>query len=339
MLYHWLIFSVSIIFVIGAGIAIGRISGELGERLRLGRAWAGAVLLSFATTLPELVTTVTLAFKGAYGLALGGILGSIIFNLFILVVVDAINPDPLYSRKLSRDHLATGLLGTGLLGITIAGLALGMAQAGGYVSLSPHFLLLAPAGIIVLYAAGQLAVFRAAKQSFERSTAPPGAFARYSTAAVVAAYAVTAGVIVVSAHALANSVHILSGHYGLAATFAGATMLGIVTSLPEITNAVACARQREYDLAVGNVLGANAFVLVVLAAASLAAGNGMFSGVAAVDGISALVMAGLAVIMQTATLGALAGASARKFSRLSAVSLLLAALYAAALFISWQFGS
>ena len=56
---EWLPFGASACGVIGAGILIGQISGEIGERLRLGRAWAGAVLLSLATTLPELVATVT----------------------------------------------------------------------------------------------------------------------------------------------------------------------------------------------------------------------------------------------------------------------------------------
>ncbi|MDQ7772809.1 MAG: hypothetical protein RDU13_04720 [Elusimicrobiales bacterium] len=338
MFYDWLIFTTSALFVVGAGIMIGRASGELGERLGLGRAWAGAVLLSFATTLPELVTTVTVALKGAYGLALGGILGSVIFNLFILVLVDALNPDPLYAGKLSRTHLATGLLGTGLLGVMMAGLALGMAQGGGHVQGSGALALVAPAAIIALYAFGQFVLFRMAKQSFDRKMTLPGAFSGYSLKGVAAAYAVTAAVIVVAASSLANSVHRLSGHYGLSATFAGAVMLGIVTSLPEITNAVACARQREYDLAVGNVLGANAFVLVVLAAASLPAGNGIFSGVSPADGISALVMAGLAVIMQVTALGALAVESAHQFKRLSFASMILAALYAANLYVSWQFG-
>jgi cation:H+ antiporter len=138
--------------------------------------------------------------------------------------------------------------------------------------------------------------------------------------------------------ALGSAVHRLSNHYGLAATFAGATMLGIVTSLPEITNALACARQREYDLAVGNVLGANAFVLVVLAAASLLAGNRLFTGAPAGDAMSALVMAGLAVIMQVVALGALAVESRHHLKRLSAASIILAAVYAAALFVSYQFG-
>ncbi|MDT8286417.1 MAG: hypothetical protein RQ748_04840 [Elusimicrobiales bacterium] len=337
-LQDWTIFAVSALFVVAAGVAIGRISAELGARLRLGRAWSGAVLLSFATTLPELVTTTTVTLEGAYGLALGGILGSVIFNLFILVAVDAVDPQPLYGGKLSRHHLVTGLLGTALLGIMMAGLALGTAQGRGAVAVHSRILLAAPLGIIALYAVGQFILFRMARQSFDKEMVVPTVFAGFSLRRIAAVYAVTAGVIVVAGQAVASSAHRLSDHYGLAATFAGATMLGVVTSLPEITNALACARQREYDLAIGNILGANAFVLVVLAAVSLAAGNGIFISVPFDDAMSAMVMSGLAIIMQVVALGALAVKSRQHFRRISTVSMILAALYTAALFVSYKFG-
>lgn len=338
MINDWAVFSVSALFVVGTGMVIGRVSGELGERMGLGRAWSGAVLLSLATTLPELVTTATVALEGAYGLALGGILGSVVFNLFILVLVDAATPEPLYEGKLSRSHLATGLLGTALLGILMAGLALGMAGADGHVALPAAAALAAPVGIIALYGVGQLILYRMSRQSFDSGMTVPTRFSVLPTWGVVSVYVAAAAVIVVAARALGSSVHRLSDHYGLAATFAGATMLGIVTSLPEITNALACARQREYDLAVGNVLGANAFVLVVLAACSLLVGNRLFTHAAPADVVSALIMAGFAVIMQVLALGALAIEGGRRLPRISAASLLLAALYAASLYVSYMFG-
>ncbi|MDA8129909.1 MAG: hypothetical protein M0011_00235 [Elusimicrobia bacterium] len=335
----WTIFWTSASFVVLSGSLIGRVSGELGERLGLGRAWAGAVLLSFATTLPELVATATVTIEGAYGLALGGIIGSVVFNLFILAAMDLADPEPLYAGgKLSRDHLATGLLGTALLAVVMAGLALGLARNTGLAASSPGALLFAPAGAIALYFTGQAVLFRMAKRPREKEPAPPAVFSSLGNGALAGAYAVTAGVILVSASALGSSVNRLAEHYGLSATFAGAVMLGVVTSLPEITNAFACARRKEYDLAVGNLLGANALVLAVLAAASLAAGNRIFAAVSPSDAVSALIMAGIAVVMQAIALGALAAESGHGFRRLRAASLLLAALYAASLYLSSLFG-
>ena len=332
----WLVFLVSAAFVVAAGILVGRISGELGERLGLGRAWAGAVLLSFATTLPELVTTLTVSLRGAYGLALGGIIGSVIFNLFILVLVDVVDPDPLYNR-LSKNHLATGLLGAALLGIVMTGLALGQSQGHGLVSLGKRLLAVTPLAIIVLYGVGQYVLFRMARQTFETGMSVPTVFSKISFKKLSAIYVVTVGVIIVSARGLGLSVERLADHYGLAATFAGATMLGIVTSLPEITNAIACSRHREYDLAVGNILGANALVLVVLAVADVLVMNRIFTASIFSDAMSALIMAGLAVVMQAVALGALAVESKEGFWRVSVASIMLATLYGTSLFVSYKF--
>lgn len=332
----WALFFVSAAFVVAAGVLIGRISGELGERLGLGRAWAGAVLLSIVTTLPELVTTLTVTLRGAYGLALGGILGSVIFNLFILVLVDIVDPAPLYHR-LSKNHLATGLLGAALLGTVMVALSLGQAQSHNLLRFNARILIMAPLALIILYGVGQYVLFRMAKQTTEKEMKVQTPFSRMSFGSLISFYIFIAGVIVVAARGLGISSDRLTEHYDLAATFAGATMLGIVTSLPEITNAVACSRQREYDLAVGNILGANSFVLVVLAIAALLVGNQLFTSISFHDAISTLFMAGLAVVMQAVALGAMAVESEHRLRRMSVVSFILASLYATSLYVSYHF--
>lgn len=122
-------------------------------------------------------------------------------------------------------------------------------------------------------------------------------------------------------------------------SFAGATLLGIVTSLPEITNAIACSRRREYDLAVGNILGANTLVLAVLAAVDLLFRNRIFQSVPVADALSGSAMAGLAVVMLAVALGALAIESRQQISRLSLASFVLAVLYAASLYASYHFSA
>lgn len=101
-----------------------------GPRGRLGQAWAGTALLSVATTLPELVTTASLAGRGAGGIALGNVLGTCLFNLFILTIVDAMSAKALYAR-LSKDHLVVGSRGCTLLALGIIGIACGASEVFG----------------------------------------------------------------------------------------------------------------------------------------------------------------------------------------------------------------
>jgi cation:H+ antiporter len=337
----WFSFSACAALVVLAGVLIGRLSGEVGERLRLGRAWSGAVLLSIATTLPELVTTTTAVFRGAVALALGGVVGTMTFNLFILVLVDLIEPEgtSIYNR-LSKNHLATGLLGCVLLGLLIVGLAMGVAfptraSGGGH-----RLIALIPPLLVIFFLAGQYILFRMAQGTAleEKAMKMPTVFDRFSLPGLLLLYAAVAAVILLAGRGLAISVERIAAHYRWGATFAGATLLGVVTSLPEISNAVACARQKEFDLSLGNVLGANAMVLFVLALAGLFHTTGpLLAAVSARDGLSAISLAGVAIVMQGTLLGALAVQSATRVWRVGLASLALAVLYGLSLVVAYQF--
>lgn len=335
----WILFAVSALGVIGAGVWIGRVSGELGERLKLGEAWAGAVLLSLATTLPELVSTVTVAARGQAGMALGGVLGSITFNLFILASIDLADPQPLYPR-LSFNHVATGLLGCMLLGLTIVGVALGNAGIGGPRGIGLGHVGAVSMAILAFYLLGQYALFRLARGNYgktEKVRIKTG-MDKWPLRKIVLIYTGLAAAIAVSAYSLGLSAEALAQRYSLGATFAGATLLGVVTSLPEITNAVVCVRQKEHDLAFGNILGANVMVLSVLFFADLCmVRDRLFHAVGQTEAVSAIVMAGLAVLMQGIAIGALAVRSADRLWRIGIASLLLAVLYGASLVIAYQF--
>lgn len=337
----WGHFLIAAAGVVAAGVMIGRVTAELGERLKLGRAWAGAVLLSLATTLPEFVTTVTVAARGEPGMAIGGVLGSVIFNLSILVVIDLLAPEPVYPR-LSLNHVGTGLLGCGLLGLIVVGISTGSAGIGGPDGIGVGHVGAASLALLALYLLGQYALFRVARQSYGDGAAVKQrtALDRWPLGGVLAAYAGLAAVIIVSAYHLGVSAEGLAGHYRLGATFAGATLLGIVTSLPEITNAVACARQKEYDLAVGNILGANALVFMALVAADFFYAEGrLLNVISHTDALSSLTLAGAGIVMQAVALGALAVHSADRVWRFSIASLLLVGLYAASLMVSYRFSA
>jgi cation:H+ antiporter len=334
----WSPFLVSGGVVVIAGLLIGRVSGELGERLKLGRVWAGTVLISLATTTPELVTTATVAFHGQAGMAIGGVLGSVVFNLLILVLMDLADPDPIYHR-LSFNHLSTGLLGCVLLGVVIVAIALGLdgvrAAAPGFPRLG-----LASVALLGFFGLGQFVLFQMATKSANGETPihTRNLFDRFSLKWILFAYVLLIVIIFISARGLALSVEQLAGEYRLGATFAGAVLLGVVTSLPELTNAIACARQKEIDLATGNLLGANVMVLTVLAVADFFSPSPLFASLSTTEALSSLIMAGIAIVMQGVALGALAIHSDHRVWRIGVASLILAGLYGLSLTISYRFG-
>ncbi len=76
--------------IIASSVVITYITDEIAVRLNLGAGLAGALFLGIATSLPELASTVALVRKKSYNLAFGNIVGSNLFNFFILTVCDIV---------------------------------------------------------------------------------------------------------------------------------------------------------------------------------------------------------------------------------------------------------
>lgn len=73
---------------------------QIAKRTGMGSLWTGFILMAIVTSLPEVVLGVSsVSIVGSADLAVGGVLGSCIFNLTILSLLDALSPGkPLLTR-------------------------------------------------------------------------------------------------------------------------------------------------------------------------------------------------------------------------------------------------
>ena len=81
-------FVICAVVLIGASIAMTYLTDMVADKLNLGKTFAGALFLGVATSLPELISSVTLCHRGNYNAAAGNIIGSNVFNFAILFVAD-----------------------------------------------------------------------------------------------------------------------------------------------------------------------------------------------------------------------------------------------------------
>ena len=128
MLRAWLEFAACLGVIGYAGFQLTRYADAIAEKTRLSASWAGLALLATVTSLPELMTgasAVTVA--AAPDIAVGDVLGSSVFNLFVLALVDLARRGPSIYAHASRGHLVSAAFGIALLAIVLMGLALGRA--------------------------------------------------------------------------------------------------------------------------------------------------------------------------------------------------------------------
>lgn len=256
----WLKFAATALVIVVAGVRLARYGDILGEKSGLGRSWIGVVLLAATTSIPELVTGFgATALDGLPDIALGDVLGSCMFNLLILSMMDALHPEPISARA-HQGHVLS--IGFGLLLIGVAGMGLIGSQRLpplGWIGLSTPVL-------IGLYFIAMRMIFRHERRRVEAghdSTDEP----HYTGTTLWAAslhYALAAIVVVAAALWLPRLGAELAAETGLGQAFVGSLFVAVTTSLPEIVVSLAAVRMGAVDMGIGNVLGSNLFNLLIL---------------------------------------------------------------------------
>lgn len=81
-------FGVCAVALIGASVVMTYLTDMVADKLGLDKTFAGALFLGVATSLPELISSVTLCSRGNFNAAAGNIVGSNVFNFAIMFVAD-----------------------------------------------------------------------------------------------------------------------------------------------------------------------------------------------------------------------------------------------------------
>jgi cation:H+ antiporter len=256
----WIQFAATALVIVFAGVRLARYGDALGEKTGLGRSWIGVVLLAATTSLPELFTGFgSTALAALPDIALGDVLGSCMFNLLILSMMDVIHPEPISARAHQGHALSIGF---GLLPIGVAGIGLLTGHrlpTLGWVGLYSPVL-------IALYFVAMRVIFKH-EQHRARETQEVAGALRYANTplrSVLIGYIVAAAIVVGAALWLPHLGAELARQTGLGQAFVGSLFVAITTSLPEIVVSLTAVRIGAVDLGVGNVLGSNLFNLLIL---------------------------------------------------------------------------
>ena len=100
-------FAVSAVFIIGAGIWLATIGDEIAHVTGWGQSFVGSLFLAFTTTLPEITVSFTAMRIGAVDMAVANLIGSNLFNLTIIPVIDIIYGKEPILAQVSESHIYT----------------------------------------------------------------------------------------------------------------------------------------------------------------------------------------------------------------------------------------
>lgn len=270
-----------------SGVKLSDTTDVLAERLHLGSALGGLILLAIATNLPEIAITVSAALSHHLDVAVGNILGGIAVQTVVLVALDAFGVrvrKPLTYQAASLVLVLEGALVVAVLVIVVAGAQLPASLLHGRVT--PDVVLIA-----VVWVVGLLLINRASTHlpwtdsgdAPDTQPDPRGARRTKKEAAAtktgmgtgraVAIFTVAAIATLVTGVTIERSGEQFFGNLGLSGVLFGSTVLAIATSLPELSTGITSARMGDYQLAIGDIFGGNAFLPVLFLPATLLAGQ------------------------------------------------------------------
>jgi len=251
----WLKFLACLVIILFAGTKLARYGDAIAEKTRLGRIWIGLVLLAGVTSAPELITGVSSAtLVRLPDLALGTLLGSCMFNLTIIAVLDILHPHtPILSEVKLRHIASAGMVillmaiagGSILGGERVTGLAVGWVGVSSII-------------ILILYLVAMWGIFYFERKHFVPS--PKGAAPQHeptSTKALALKFMLAAAAVIGAGIWLSFIGDEIASTYTWTSSFVGSLFLAISTSMPELAVCVAAFRLGAVDMAVADILGAN----------------------------------------------------------------------------------
>jgi cation:H+ antiporter len=294
----WIQFVLCLILIAVAGYRLSLYGDAIGEKLELSRSWVGVAMVASVTSLPELVTGVSsVTVAGTADIAAGDVLGSCVFNLLLIVVLDFLHRgESVYTRAHIGHALSAGF---GVILIGFVGMNLLLARDGMRLAIA-HVGLYTPI-LLIVYALAMRTVFR-----YERLQELPVAdladrrYQHIGLRQAVIGYALAAAVVVAAGIWLPFVGKDLADAMGWGESFVGTLFVAAVTSLPEAGVSIAAVRLGALDMALGNLFGSNLFNMAILAVDDIAYLPGpLLSDVSpshAVSALSAMMMSGIAIV-------------------------------------------
>ncbi len=328
MISELLIFSGLAFLIFFCGKRLSVYGDIIAEYLHLGRAWIGLVLMAFVTSLPELAVGISsVSVVGSADLALGDVLGSCVFNLLLLSVMDAfISKVPLLS-KVSASHILAGAMSI----ILVSGVGLGLflppnIVISSWIGLSSLFF------IAVYFIAVRLLYLHEQKLFLQKVADGATAFTKpgMSLKKAVLLYVANAAVVVGAAFFLPGIAEAMALKTGLGESFVGTLFLAASTSLPEAAVSISAIRMGAYDMAVGNLIGSNMFNIIIVSIDDLFYTKGHLLK----DASDSNIITAFSVIMMTAiAIAGLMYRSQKKTFFMAWDALLITAVYLGNLFL------
>lgn len=235
-------FLVLAFFTMFLSIKLSFYGDALSKQTKLGSALIGGLLIASITSLPELVTSISAVLINNPSLSFGDILGSDMFNIFVLAVYNIwFFKKDIFKNTDSKYKYECVILLIEYLFILL----------GYYINFVSTIVL------IIMYIMYIVKVVKTNKEDTNDSSFVSNPLLKFITCSLV--------LIVISILLTLQADKITHIYPQVSSSTVGAILLGITTSIPEVVSTFALLKYNNNDMAISNMLGSNIFNFFILA--------------------------------------------------------------------------
>lgn len=250
----YLLFAIGFVMLIkGADLLVDGAS-SIAKRYGLSDMVVGLTIVSFGTSLPELIINILSSMQGQSELAIGNVFGSNVANLLLILGVTAlICPLPI-KRNTILTEIPFSLIATLLVGF--------LANATLLNNREELFISRLDGGILLFFfVLFMVYIYNIAKTNKDE-VLPDDNTPMMPVNKSVLYIALGAAGLFIGGKWVVDGAIGMAQSLGLSESFIGLTVVAIGTSLPELVTSAVAAYRRNIDIAVGNVVGSNIFNLL-----------------------------------------------------------------------------
>lgn len=254
-----------LVLILGGANFLTDGSAAVAQRFRVPEFIIGLTVIAVGTSTPELVVSVLSAIAGKSDVAIGNVVGSNIFNVFVIVGICAlIRPLPLTPGNIRRD-IPFGMLGSLLLFCVACDRFLGFGDADriGRAEGVAMFLLY----ILVMWYTVKHAERPVAPEATSDTVHPAESKQKPSVKLWLAVVMIVGGLgaLIGGGELFLDGATRIARRLGVSESVIAITLVAGGTSLPELASSVVSLLKGRSEMALGNVLGSNiANILLIL---------------------------------------------------------------------------
>ena len=229
-------------------------ASKVAKAMKIPSLIIGLTLVSIGTSCPELSVSIQSALKGMNDMSFGNVIGSNIFNTFVVIGVSSIFVPMLVSKNMFKFDIPI------LIFIYILLILMGFVITPNVINFWEGLVL-----FLLMIAYTVFLIIRSKNEPQEEEKEDEKSRKWYVN--VIFIIVGLAGIIF-GGDFVVDSASYIALKLGMSELLVGLTIVAIGTSLPELVTSMVAAKKGENDIAIGNAIGSSLFNVVLILSTS-----------------------------------------------------------------------